>query len=195
MLSSDLMMMKWSESYSVMSDSLRPHGLYSPWNSPGQNTGVGSFSLPQGIFPTQESNPGLLHCRKIFFTSWGTREAQVYWSGYPIHFPADLPDTGIKTGSPALQVDSLLTELSGKPLWWWWAQRSYQQGQHCFGPSTLVKRQSRRQMKHCRPRKPFCSSHTSGPSDTGLCQFWFVPWFVLQVLLKLGGERTMLKYT
>ena len=44
---------------SVMSDSLWPHGLYSPWNSPGQNTGVGSLSLLQGIFPTQGSNPGL----------------------------------------------------------------------------------------------------------------------------------------
>ena len=46
-----------SESRSVVSDSLRPHGLYSPWNSPGQNTGVGSHSLIQGILPTQESNP------------------------------------------------------------------------------------------------------------------------------------------
>ena len=34
-----------------MSDSLRPHGRYSPWNSPDQNTGVGSLSLLQGIFP------------------------------------------------------------------------------------------------------------------------------------------------
>ena len=85
---------------------LRPHGLYSPWNSPGRNTGVGSFpspgdlpnpgieprsptlqadslqaepqgkpknpgvgslSLLQGIFPTQESNQGLLHCRGILY--------------------------------------------------------------------------------------------------------------------------------
>ena len=37
-----------------------PHGLYRPWNSPGQNTGVGSLSLHQGIFPTQGSNPCLL---------------------------------------------------------------------------------------------------------------------------------------
>ena len=45
---------KWkSESHSVVSDSLRPHGLYSPWNSPGQHTGVGSRSLLQGIVPTQ----------------------------------------------------------------------------------------------------------------------------------------------
>ena len=41
-----------------MSSSLRPHGLYSPWNSPSQNTGVGSLSLLQGIFPAQESNAG-----------------------------------------------------------------------------------------------------------------------------------------
>ena len=54
-------------SHSVVSDSLRPHGLYSQWNSPGQNTGVGSFSLLQGIFPTQELNQGLLHCRRIFY--------------------------------------------------------------------------------------------------------------------------------
>ena len=50
-----------------MSDSLQPHGLHSPWNSPGQNTGVGSLSLLQGIFPTQGSNPGLLHCRQILY--------------------------------------------------------------------------------------------------------------------------------
>ena len=56
-----------SESHSVVSDSLQPHGLYSPWNSPGQNTGVGSLSLFQGIFPTQGSNPGLLHFRRILY--------------------------------------------------------------------------------------------------------------------------------
>ena len=54
-----------SESRSVVSDSLWPHGLYSPWNSLGQNAGVGRLSLLQGIFPTQESNWNLLHCRQI----------------------------------------------------------------------------------------------------------------------------------
>ena len=39
----------------------------SPWNSPGQNTGVGSLSLLQGIFPTQGPNPGLPHCRQILY--------------------------------------------------------------------------------------------------------------------------------
>ena len=56
-----------SESHSVVSDSLPPYGLHSPWNSPGQNTGVGSRSLLQGIFPTQGSNPGLLPCRQILY--------------------------------------------------------------------------------------------------------------------------------
>ena len=53
------------ESCSVVSNSLQPHGLYSPWNSPVQNTGVGSHSPLEGIFPTQGSNPGFLHCRWI----------------------------------------------------------------------------------------------------------------------------------
>ena len=50
-----------SESQSVVSDFLWVRGLYSPWNSPNQNTGVRSLSLLQGIFPTHGSNPGLLH--------------------------------------------------------------------------------------------------------------------------------------
>ena len=41
-----------SESCSVVSNSLRPHGLYSPWNSPGQSTGVCSHYFLPGIFPT-----------------------------------------------------------------------------------------------------------------------------------------------
>ena len=41
--------------------------LYSPWNSPGQDTGVGSLSLLQEIIPTQGSNPALPHCRQILY--------------------------------------------------------------------------------------------------------------------------------
>ena len=70
----------------VMSNSLRPHGLYSPWNSPGQNTRVDSLSLLQGIFLTQRSNPGIeprdwtrvTHIAGRFFTSWATGKAQEY---------------------------------------------------------------------------------------------------------------------
>ena len=56
-----------SESCSVVSDFFRPHRLYSLWNSPGQNTGVGSLSFLQGIFPTQGSNTGLPQCRQILY--------------------------------------------------------------------------------------------------------------------------------
>ena len=64
-----------SESQSVVSDSLWPQGLYSLWNSPGQNLGVGSLSLLQEIFPTQVSR-----IASRFFTSWATREAHGSWS-------------------------------------------------------------------------------------------------------------------
>ena len=63
-----------SVSCSVLSDSLRPHGLYParllcPWNSPGKNTGVGCHALLQEIFLTQGSNLGLLHCGQILYCS------------------------------------------------------------------------------------------------------------------------------
>ena len=54
----DLTIKGRAQSSPVLSDSLRPQGLYSPRNSPGQNTRVGSLSLLQGIFPTQGSHPG-----------------------------------------------------------------------------------------------------------------------------------------
>ena len=50
-----------------MSDPLQPHGLFTPWNSPGQNIWVGSLSLLQRIHPTQGSNPGLPHCSWILY--------------------------------------------------------------------------------------------------------------------------------
>ena len=51
----------------VRSNSLQSHGPYSPQTSPGQNTGVGSLSLLQVIFPTQGQNPGLPHCQWILY--------------------------------------------------------------------------------------------------------------------------------
>ena len=70
-------MLNESESRSVVSDSLRP-------NSPGQNTGVGSPSLLQGIFPTQGSNPGLLHCRQILYQLSHKGSPRILeWVAYP----------------------------------------------------------------------------------------------------------------
>ena len=90
------------------------HGLYSPWNSPGQNTGRGSPSFLQGIFPTQGSNPGILHCRQILY-QLSHKGSQGYWSGWSIPSPVDLPNPEIEPWSPALQVDSLPAEPQGKP--------------------------------------------------------------------------------
>ena len=61
-------------SHSVVSNSLWSHGLFCPWDFPGKNTGVDCHFLLQGIFPTQGSNPGLVHCRQILYI-WITREA------------------------------------------------------------------------------------------------------------------------
>ena len=73
-----------SENHSVMSNSLQPHGLYSPWNSLAQNTGMGSLSLLQGIFPTQGSNPGLLHCRQILYQLSHKGSPRILeWVAYP----------------------------------------------------------------------------------------------------------------
>ena len=46
---------------------LKPASLLCPWDSPGKNNGAGCHFLLQGIFLTQESNPGLLHCRQILY--------------------------------------------------------------------------------------------------------------------------------
>ena len=153
-------------------ESLLPHGVSSPWNSPGQNTGVGSLSLLQGIFPTQGLNPGLLNCRWILYqlshkgspiilewvaylfsskSSWprwlswqrirlqSGRPRFILWVGKipwrgerlltPVFWPGEFHGAYSLWGhkkldmterlslhftSPALQVDSLPTELSGK---------------------------------------------------------------------------------
>ena len=85
-------------SRSVMSDSLRLHGLYSPWHSPGQNTGVGSLSLLQGIFPTQGLNPGLPHCRWILYQLSHKGSPRILeWVAYPFSSGSSQPrnQTGV----------------------------------------------------------------------------------------------------
>ena len=106
---------KWkSESHSVVSNSLQPRGLDSPRNSPGQNTGVGNLSLLQGSFPSQRSNPDLLHCRRILYQLNHQGSPRILeWVAIPS--PGDLRDPGIEQGSPALLADSLPTELPGLP--------------------------------------------------------------------------------
>ena len=69
-----------SESRSVMSNSLHPHGLYSPWNSPDQNAGLDSLFLLQVIFPTQGSTAGLPHCRWILY-QLSHKKDELKWNG------------------------------------------------------------------------------------------------------------------
>ena len=81
-----------SESCSVASDSLRPHGLYNPWNSPGQNTGVCSLSLLHRIFPIQRLYPGLLHCRQILYQLSHKGNPRVLeWVAYPFSSGSSWP--------------------------------------------------------------------------------------------------------
>ena len=76
--------MKYDESHSIVSSSLRPHGINSPWNSPGQNAGVSNRSLLQGIFPTVGSNPGLLPCRQILYQLSHQGSPRILeWAAYP----------------------------------------------------------------------------------------------------------------
>ena len=75
---------KLTESGLVMFNSLWPHGVYSPWSSPGQNTGVGSPSLLQGIFPIQGLNWGLPHCRWILYQLSQQGSPRILeWVAYP----------------------------------------------------------------------------------------------------------------
>ena len=98
----------------VMSDSLQPHALYSPWNSPGQNTGGGSLSLLQGISQPRDWT------QKEMATHCSTLAWKIPW----VEAPGGLQSMGLQsqtwlsdfTSSPTLQADSSTAEPQGKPL-------------------------------------------------------------------------------
>ena len=99
---------------------VRPHGLQPVrllclWDSPGKSTGAGFHALLQGIFPVQGSNPGLPHCRRILYCLSHQGSSRILEWVLTIPSPGDLPNPGIKPGSPAWQEDSLPAELPGKP--------------------------------------------------------------------------------
>ena len=94
-------------------------------DSPGKNNGMGCHSLLQGIFPTQGSNPHLLHWQadSLPLTLWTVaRQAplsmgfsrQEYWNGLPFFSPGDLPNPGIEPRSPASQADSYCLSHQGR---------------------------------------------------------------------------------
>ena len=100
-----------SESCSVVSDSLQPHGLDSPWNFFRPEYWSGQPFPSPGDLPDSGIELGSPAFSGRFFTNRATRETQEYWSGQPFPPPAGLPDPGIQLGSPALQADSLPAEL------------------------------------------------------------------------------------
>ena len=104
-----------SESLSIVSDSLRPHGILQ-----GRNTGVGSLSLLQGIFPTQGSNSGFPYCRWFLYKLSHKGSPRILeWVGYPFFRGSSWPRNQIKrpciARSPAMQADSLPTSYQGNP--------------------------------------------------------------------------------
>ena len=121
-----------SESRSVVSDSLWPHGLYSLWNSPGQNTGVGSLFLLQGIFPTQGLNPGLPHCRRVLYQLSHKRSPRILERvAYPFSRGSSQPSNRTRVscmagcffyqlsyeGSPYTWLTSTFCQLEQPVLW------------------------------------------------------------------------------
>ena len=107
------------ESHSVVSNSLQPKGLYSPWNSPGQNTGKGSLFLLQGIVPNQGSNT-ISHIAGSLFTRWATKKlvsqavkslSQVTQSCLTLCDPMDC-------STPGLPVHHQLPEFTQNHVHW-----------------------------------------------------------------------------
>ena len=92
---------------------LRPHG-YSPWNSLGQNTGVGSLSLPQGILLIPGLNPGLPHCRRILYQLSHKGSPRILeWVAYPFSSGSSWPKD--QSGVSRIAGGFLPTEQSGNP--------------------------------------------------------------------------------
>ena len=136
----DLILSLWpleSESRSVVPDSLWSHGLYSLWNSPGQNTGVGSLSLLQG----------------------------------------NLPNPGIKPRSPALQVDSSLSEPPGKPYDHWSSQQSI-----CSTTTSNTHTHTHTHTPHTTPHHTNCSNWLTDGQFSQVSQI--NPWKFCWILKK-----------
>ena len=97
-LQTSRLLFDWTWESLSLSDSLQAHGLYSPWNSPDQNTGLGSLFLLQGIFPTQGSNPSLPYCRRILYQlSHKGSPTILEWVAYPFSSGSSQPrnQTGV----------------------------------------------------------------------------------------------------
>ena len=96
-----------------MSNSLQPQGLYSPWNSPSQDTGVGCLSLLQGISPTHGLDPGLPHCRRILYQQSHRESPRILeWVAYPFSRGSSRPrnQTGVSCIASRFFTNWAITE-------------------------------------------------------------------------------------
>ena len=90
----------------------------SPWNSPGQNTRVGSLSLLQGIFPNQGSNPSLQHCRQILYQPSHKGSPKILeWVAYPFSSGSFQPRnrTGVSCIAGGFFTNWAIREASASP--------------------------------------------------------------------------------
>ena len=148
-----------SESVSdfVVSNSLQPHGLQPtrllcPWNSPGKKTGVSSHSRLQGIFLTQRSNLGFLHCRQILYHL--SHQRSLYY---------------IVVLCQSLSCIQLLaipwTIAHQAPLFMEFSRQEYWSGLPCSFEEIFPTQVSNLSLQHCR-QILYCLSHQGGPYDT-----------------------------
>ena len=133
--------------------SLVSYSLWPPWTIQSME-----FSRPE--YWTHWTQVSCIAGR--FLTSWATKEAQAYWSGWAVPSPADLPDPGIEPGSPALQVDSLPTEISGKPT------DAVQESLFCKNFSVISENQCREQSRRIKIHF-VCMEITVTPHDLKTC--------------------------
>ena len=96
------------------SNSLWPHGLYSPWNSPGQNTGVGSLSLLQGTIPMQRLNPDSLPAEPPGKPNWGSWDKTAVCQNNAIYSLA--PKTVVWVPTALMSPGSLLEMQNLRPF-------------------------------------------------------------------------------
>ena len=161
-------------------DCMQPARLLCPWNSPGKNTRVGSHSLLQGIFQTQGSNPGLLHCKQILYclshqgisiyilnivpeiTPWRTRGQSSRWT-WGTSLSTDTSGIHLQTQN-CMQNTSL--EQTGGPDQW---KRIYRTTQNQAGGRNQGEKQECQQNWTC-PRRVEELKQGSDPQSSCLSQ-------------------------
>ena len=139
-----------------MSDSLWPHGLYSPWNSPDQNTGVGSLSLLQGIFPTQGLNPGLPHCRQILYQlSHKASPRIMQWVAYPFSRGSSWPrnQTRVSCIAGGIFTNWVIREIPWRCpnlLTWWRQKTTLWENVVCLRPNAIHVNVWQKLLQYCK---------------------------------------------